>query len=204
MGLGSTCDACDDPDPLSASILRFHVETGASEVHATGMRNPYDIAFHPGTGDLFATDNGRDDLGMEAPFEELNHILPGADYGYPDCWNEQDQPGCEKTIPPVAFFEAHSSANGVDFYAGETFPAEYRGNAFVTIFGSWLKASVQTGIQRVVLSPSAETYTAETSWFIRFPAGVMPLPILSGPDEALYVGDYINDAIYRISYGMPE
>jgi len=28
--------------------------------------------------------------------------------------------------------------------------------------------------------------------------------LLFGPDEALYVGDYINDAIYRISYGLPQ
>ncbi|HSL30534.1 MAG TPA: hypothetical protein VK900_15145 [Anaerolineales bacterium] len=63
---------------------------------------------------------------------------------------------------------------------------------------------METGIQRVVLIPQGETYATETSWFIRFPAGVMPLPILFGPDDALYVGDYINDAIYRVSYGMPE
>jgi hypothetical protein len=31
----------------------------------------------------------------------------------------------------------------------------------------------------------------------------MPLPVLFGPDDALYVGDYINDVIYRISYGVP-
>lgn len=204
MGLGSTCDACDDPDPRSASILRFNVQTGESQVVATGMRNPFDVAFHPETGALFATDNGRDDLGMDAPFEELNHIVEGGDYGYPDCWNEQDQPGCENSIPPIASFESHSSANGVDFYDGESFPAEYRGNAFVTIFGSWLKGNVETGIQRVVLTPRGETYTTETSWFVRFPAGVMPLPLLFGPDDALYVGDYVNDAIYRISYGLPE
>ncbi|RPJ27136.1 MAG: hypothetical protein EHM33_09075 [Chloroflexi bacterium] len=203
MGLGSTCDACEDPDPRSATILRFHVGTGESEIYATGMRNPFDLAFHPETGGLFATDNGRDDLGLDTPFEELNHIVQGGDYGYPDCWNEQDAPGCENTIPAIAFFEAHSSANGVDFYNGETFPAEYRGNAFVSIFGSWLKPDVQTGIQRVILSPSGNTYTTETGWFIRFPTGVMPLPLLLGPDEALYVGDYINDAIYRLSYGIP-
>lgn len=204
IGVGSACDACDDLDPRSASILRFNIETGESEIFATGMRNPYDIAFHPETGDLFATDNGRDDLGMEAPFEELNHIVQGGAYGYPNCWNEQDQAGCENTIPPIAFFESHSSANGVDVYSGEQFPPDYRGNAFVSIFGSWLKADVQTGIQRVVLTPNGETYTAQADWFIRFPTGVMPLPLLFGPDGALYVGDYVKDAIYRISYGIPE
>jgi glucose/arabinose dehydrogenase len=204
IGVGSTCDACEDPDPRSASILRFNVETGESEVYATGMRNPFDIAFHPETGELFATDNGRDDLGMDAPFEELNHIVQGGDYGYPDCWNKHEQPGCEDSIPAITFFESHSSANGVDVYNGQQFPAEYRGNAFVTIFGSWLKPNVQTGIQRVILNPNDETYMGEASWWIRFPAGVMPLPLLFGPDDGLYVGDYIGDAIYRISYGSPE
>jgi putative membrane-bound dehydrogenase-like protein len=204
IGVGSTCDACEDLDSRSASILRFNVATGESEIFATGMRNPYDIAFHPETGELFATDNGRDDLGMDAPFEELNHIVQGGDYGYPRCRNEHDQPGCEDSRPPVATFEAHSSANGVEFYRGETFPPEYHANAFVTIFGSWLKLDVETGIQRVVLVPSGETYAAEAGWFLRFPAGVMPLPLGFGPDEALYVGDYVGDAIYRVSYGLSE
>lgn len=203
MGLGSTCDACPESNPKSATILRFNVDTGASEVYATGLRNPYDIAFHPSTGDLFSTDNGRDDLGMDAPFEELNHIIQGGNYGWPTCWNAQDQPGCENTIPPVAFFESHSSADGLDFYYGDRFPAEYRNNAFVSIFGSWLKPNVQTGIQRVVLNSDGGKYTGTPSWFVRFPAGVMPLPLLFGPNGALYVGDYINNIIYRISYGVP-
>jgi glucose/arabinose dehydrogenase len=203
IGIGSTCDACDDSNPLAASILRFNVETGEREVFATGLRNPFDIAFHPDTGELFATDNGRDDLGMDEPYEELNHIVRGGNYGYPNCWNEGEQHGCEKSIPAVAFFEAHSSADGVDFYTGQDFPAEYRGNAFVTIFGSWLKSDVQTGIQRIVLMSNGNTYISDTSWFVRFPTGVMPLPIISGPDDALYVGDYVNGVIYRISYGIP-
>lgn len=201
IGVGSTCDACKDTNTLSASILRIHPDTRDREVFATGLRNPYDIAFQPGTGELFGTDNGRDDLGMDEPHEELNHIVQGGNYGYPDCWDQADQPGCENTIPAIAFFEAHSSADGIDFYKGENFPSEYRGNAFVTIFGSWLKAGVQTGIQRVILSPDGNS--SQTSWFVRFPTGVMPLPIISAPDNALYVGDYINGVIYRISYGVP-
>jgi hypothetical protein len=73
----------------------------------------------------------------------------------------------------------------------------------VSIFGSWLKPNVQTGISRVILSHDGQTYKGETSWFVRFSAGVMPLPLLFGPDDALYAGDYVNDAIYRISYGIP-
>jgi glucose/arabinose dehydrogenase len=203
MGVGSTCNACKDTNPLAATILRFNVDTKDREVFATGLRNPYGLAFQPGTGQLFATDNGRDDLGMDAPSEELNQIIQGGDYGYPNCWDEGNQPGCENSVPGVAFFEAHSSADGVDFYDGQRFPAEYRGNAFVSIFGSWLKLNVQTGIQRVVLTPNGNTDKGETSWFIRFPTGVMPLPVAYGPDDALYVGDYINGVIYRISYGMP-
>jgi glucose/arabinose dehydrogenase len=91
----------------------------------------------------------------------------------------------------------------VDFYNGSRFPAEYRGNAFVSVFGSWLKPNVQTGIQRVVLTEDNGKYTGSAAWFVQFPAGVMPLPLLFGPDDALYVGDYINSAIYRISYGVP-
>lgn len=203
VGVGSTCDACEDSNPLSASILMFNVETGERQIYATGLRNPYGIAFDPVTGNLFATENGRDDLGMDAPFEELNHIVQGGDYGYPNCWNEQSQPGCENTIPAIATFEAHSSANGVVIYSGQSFPIEYRGNAFVSIFGSWLKRGVQTGIKRVVLSPNGDSYSADGSWFVSFPEGVMPLPLAAGPDGALYVGDYVNGVIYRISYGHP-
>ena len=202
IGIGSTCDACSDPDARSATIMRFNVTTGEGEIIARGLRNPYDVAFHPETGELFATDNGRDDLGLNAPFEELNHIMQGGDYGWPDCWNEQDVPGCEDTIPAVAFFEAGSSANGVDFYNGERFPAEYRGNAFVSIFGSSRKAT-QTGIQRVILTPNDNAYAGQADWFIKFPQGVKPLPVSSGPDEALYVGDFAGGVIYRISYGIP-
>lgn len=203
VGVGSTCDACENTNPLSASILRFNVDTGERQIFATGMRNPYGLAFDPVTGSLFATDNGRDDLGMDSPHEELNHIVQGGDYGYPNCWNAQDQPGCENTIPAVASFEAHSSADGTAINGGGNFPAEYRGNVFVSIFGSWLKKRVQTGIQRVRLTPKGETYGAETGWFVLFPQGVMPLPLAFGPDGALYVGDYINDVIYRVSYGFP-
>ncbi|MBN8581123.1 MAG: PQQ-dependent sugar dehydrogenase [Anaerolineae bacterium] len=203
MGMGSTCDACAETDARNATIMRFNIETGEKEIYATGLRNPFDIAFHPQTGELFATDNGRDDLGLGVPQEELNLIIQNGNYGFPNCWDSQDAPGCEGTIPAVALFDPHSSADGLDFYTGTQFPNEYQNNAFVGIFGSWLNPALETGVKRVILTPQNGTYTSEVSWFVKFPKGVMPLPLQFGPDGALYVGDYINDAIYRISYGVP-
>ncbi len=49
-----------------------------------------------------------------------------------------------------------------------------------------------------MLIPTGESYTAETGWFIGFPPGGMLLPLLFDSDDALYVGDYLNDSIYRI------
>jgi glucose/arabinose dehydrogenase len=205
IGIGSTCDACFEDDPRSATIMRFDPVTGQGAIYATGLRNPYDLAFHPITGDLFATDNGRDDLGMDTPFEELNLITQGSDYGWPGCWDEGVGPDCAGTETALAFFEPHSSANSIDFYTGDRFPSAYAtdtevATAYVAIFGSFLKPEVETGIARVRLIRSGESYQSEVSWFVQWPGG-MPLGLVESPDGALYVGDYINDVIYRVSYG---
>lgn len=201
VGIGSTCDVCDEPDPRSATIMAFDLATGEGEIIATGLRNPFDLIFDPASGALFATDNGRDDLGPEAPLEELNHIVAGGDYGWPACWNDGLGSGCAGTTTAVAFFEARSSTNSLAFYTGDRFPAAYRGDLFAAVWGSY-EADVTRGIWRVALQPSGDTYVAETAWFLEWP-GAWLLGLTEGPDGALYFGDYINGGIWRISYGLP-
>ena len=91
-----------DPDKMGAihTLGPLHTDTGrrtnSSEITsglvAKGVRNTVGMTFHPVTGDLWFTDNGRDD--MKRPFghlnyppDELNHLsLPHSDFGFFNCY----------------------------------------------------------------------------------------------------------------------
>ena len=74
-----------DPTKLEGSILRYNSDGSipddnpipGSPVYATGLRNVFGLAFHPETGDLYATDNG------PGGFDEVNKIEAGKNYGWP-------------------------------------------------------------------------------------------------------------------------
>src|SRR5262249_42305021 len=103
FGQGSSTDAgtpkpgLPPERPLNASILRVDVDNPASlQPFATGLRNPFGMAFHPANGQLFCTDGGsgelcqpspvNDCLGQDlSPLEEVNWVVPGGYYGFPGC-----------------------------------------------------------------------------------------------------------------------
>lgn len=202
FGNGSTCDACGEANQYSAGILRFKPNGVGLSVYATGFRNPYDLAYNA-AGDLFATDNGRDKLGDDIPREELNFVQAGQDYGWPNCWVGNTDAGCANTEQPVATFTAHSSADGLTFYEGDNFPPDYKDNAFVAIFGSYILPQIPRGIMRVQLTKTGNLYTAHSDWFLTLGTTGRPLDVTVGPDGGLYVADYEENAVYRIVYGGP-
>ena len=65
-GSGSTCDACSEHDARSAAMLSLRPDGTDLRVVARGLRNPYGLAFQPGTGRLYASVNGQDELGTDA------------------------------------------------------------------------------------------------------------------------------------------
>jgi glucose/arabinose dehydrogenase len=208
LGQGSTCDHCREADPRNGAILRFRPDGTDLSVYAAGLRNPYDLAFNA-RGHLFATDNSRDDLGPDAPPEELNYIRAGRHFGWPECWagaaSPTPQPAvCARRTGPIATFSPHTSANGLLFYHARQFPLEYFDNAFVAILGSiyMFPNDPERGLARVVLARSGDDYTGAVSWFLRLPEG-RPVDLATGPDGALYLADYANGEILRITHGPP-
>ncbi|MDQ6885450.1 MAG: hypothetical protein M3077_14635, partial [Candidatus Dormibacteraeota bacterium] len=85
LGVGSTCDVCNEADPRSASVLRFHSDWSYAGVVVRGARNPYGLALRKASGDAFVTINGQDNLGAQ-PADHLLRVVDGEDAGWPRCW----------------------------------------------------------------------------------------------------------------------
>ena len=120
-------------------------------------------------GRLFATQHGRDQLfqnwprfytaaqSADLPAEELVQLIAGADYGWPECYYDQEQNKlvlapeyggdggktvgvCAQRHALVAAFPGHWAPYDLAIYHGTSFPAAYRGGAVIAFHGSWNRA----------------------------------------------------------------
>jgi glucose/arabinose dehydrogenase len=203
LGSGSTCNACREHDRRSAAILSVRGDGRGLRVVASGLRNPFGLAFEPGTDRLYATVNGRDDLPTPSspePAEMLVRIEPGADYGWPECWPSWRRKrlvgACAGVTRPIAYLEPHSSADGLAFSTGSSFPARYRDGVFVALWGQY--ASRRYG-RRVDFVPLGDDSTSSGAPVRPFARGFEhPLAVAVDPHGALLVADWGRGTIYRI------
>ena len=209
--VGAPCNVCDPDDPIFSTITRVRPDGSGREIFASGVRNTVGFDWHPQTGELWFTDNGRDRMGDDVPPDELNRApRKGLDFGFPHCHGravrdpEFGRPGaCEDQVPPVAELGAHVAALGARFYTGEMFPAEYRGDLFHAEHGSWNRSSkVGYRVMRTRLDGSrveaVEPFA--TGWLRGEREWGRPVDVLVMPDGALLVSDDSAGAVYRISY----
>jgi putative membrane-bound dehydrogenase-like protein len=195
IGQGTTSDRGETGIlNLEGSILVAERDGSGLRVFASGTRNPYDLAFLPGTSTLFATDNGRDVPASGVP-DELNQIIDGGNYGWPDCWGNHGGSNCSGTQPPVVELPAHSAVGGLAFYTGTLFP-DWRNNAFVTYYGANSgDPGIGRKVERIELS---QTGGVRHGTRHDFSAGLdRPLDVTIGPDGAIYVADFGAGIIYR-------
>ncbi|MCH7750297.1 MAG: sorbosone dehydrogenase family protein [Acidobacteria bacterium] len=216
--VGAPCNICDrtGEDERFATITRMNPDGGEHEVFAHGIRNSVGFDWHPVTGELWFTSNGRDRLGDDVPGDTLNHAPEiGMHFGYPFCHQGDipdpefgEQRACDEFTPPAEILGPHVASLGMRFYDGSMFPDRYRNQIFIAEHGSWNRspAAGHTGYRITVATLDGNRVTdyavfAEgwldpdnTSWG-------RPTDIQVMPDGALLVTDDRVGAIYRISYG---
>lgn len=215
FGLGSVDDLVAG-DALNATVLRFP-RTGQStadlEIVSQGNRNAYDLVWahlpvEPEQPDgerawqLFASENGPDF--NDAP-DEVNHIRWSKHYGFPDQFGPVADPSAEGApySGPVYPVTPHASADGLAYVDHPDWPGEYR-TLYVALFGEVFSPTpVGHTVERITLHSitlpdGTRTYRGEPADFI---TGLeRPLPLATGPDRRLVVGDYATGVVYAISY----
>ena len=218
VAIGAPCNICS-LNGIEGSIIRLAPPgtrgPKAPEIFAYGVRNSVGFDFQPGSGDLFFTDNGADNMGDDVPPDEFNHApRKGLWFGFP--WfgggTARTDEFADKSLPrphtpPVVRFGAHVAALGISFYRGTMFPKDAVGDAFVAHHGSWNR-TVPDGyrVARVRVdkkSGAAQSWEPFVTGFLR-PDGSKwgrPVDVKELPDGSMLVSDDFRGAVYRITYG---
>jgi glucose/arabinose dehydrogenase len=188
MGVTATCDHCTPKSALSGSIVSFRPDGSDLRLYARGIRAPFGLAFMPGTSELFASMNQRDDLGAKTPGDWLALVREGENWRFPGCYG-QGGAVCSGVPRPTAVLDMHAAAGGVAITTGQL-GAGIGTSALVT---EWARVKVQ----RVALKKDGSGYKGSVTSFLTGIAN--PLAIALAPNGSLLVGDWKSGEIYRIS-----
>jgi glucose/arabinose dehydrogenase len=206
------------PNYTQASVVRVDPAKGVLEIVALGVRNSVGMAFDPKTKDLWFTNHARDWLSDDAPNDTLHRVPVKSkmvpNYGYPFCHQGDvldpefgKNRSCAEFSKPVAKLGAHIAPLGIKFYTGKMFPAEYQGNMFIAMHGSWNRTTKQgynvvRGIVgqngKVKLQPFVTGFLQDEK--ADPPMWGRPVDLLQLRDGSLLFSDDYNGILYRVSY----
>lgn len=157
--VGSTCNVCEESDWRRAAVLVSDEDGKDLKLFAKGLRNAVFMTTHFVTGDIWATEMGRDLLGDDLPPDEVN-IMPSPstssgqnsvpNFGWPVCYgknihdtqydkNTYIRNPCQEPLetPSHIDLRAHSAPLGLAFIPEEGWPEEYWYDLLVAYHGSW-------------------------------------------------------------------
>jgi glucose/arabinose dehydrogenase len=214
--VGSESNVDVEADPRRAAISEYNPDGTGHRIFASGTRNPIGLAFHPSTRQLWAAVQERDLIGDDLVPDYVTSIKEGAFYGWPYSYigsNEDPRRKGEnpelvkKAVVPDVLIQAHSAVIGLVFYDGKMFPAEYRGDAFVALHGSWNRTR-RTGykIARITFrdgKPTGGYSDFLTGWMLSEDSRDVwgrPAGLALAPDGALLIADDGGNRIWRVAY----
>jgi glucose/arabinose dehydrogenase len=208
--VGAPCNVCETDERYSM-ISRMNPDGTGYEVFARGVRNTVGFDWHPGTKELWFNDHGRDMLGDDLPSCELNHApRAGMHFGFPFCHQgDAADPefgakrSCAEFTPPALKQGGHVAPNGLKFYTGKLFPAEYANRIFIAQHGSWNR-SKKSGYRVMMVTLDGDKVAKYEpfidGWLANEQHWGRPVDLLVMPDGSLLVSDDFAGVVYRVSY----
>ncbi len=203
-------------DPLRAAITEYGPDGSGRRTFASGLRNPIGLAWNPANQTLWTTVNERDGLGDDLVPDYITEVKPGAFYGWPFSYigkNVDPRRRGERTdlvakaVVPSLLIGSHSAPITMTFYDGKSFPARYRGGAFVALHGSWNREQ-RTGYKIIHVpfrngKPSGGYDDFLIGWAPdpnSREVGGRPAGLLVLRDGSLLIADDGANVIWRVTY----
>ena len=217
VGVGSNSNAMErgaEAETNRAAILEVDPATGAYKVYASGLRNPNGLTFYPGSNTLWAVINERDELGPNLVPDYMTSVRPGAFYGWPYSYYGQhidprvkpQRPDLVRTaISPDYALSSHVAPLGLAFYTGASFPAQFRGGAFIGEHGSWNRNEPH-GYKVAFVSfsggrPVGIPHDFVSGFLKDGKARGRPVGVAVDRTGALIIADDVGNTVWRVSYG---
>jgi glucose/arabinose dehydrogenase len=170
--------------------VSFKPDGSDLKIYAAGIRAPVGLVFLPGTNELFASMNQRDDLGERTPGDWLGLVKEGEDWGFPDCYG-QGGSVCAGVPRPTAVLDKHGAVGGIAMVSDQLGLDGNGGES--ALVAEWAVSKVQ----QVTLKQVGSGYEGSVSSFL---TGVgNPLAIILDRQGSLLVGDWTTGRIYRIT-----
>ncbi len=215
VGIGSNSNITErgmEAEVDRAMIWQIDAETGAHRPYATGLRNPTALAIQPGTDQLWAVVNERDEIGPNLVPDYLTSVREGGFYGWPySYWGgnvdtrvrPQDPEKVAAAIRPDYALGAHVAALGLAFSSPAMGP-QFAEGVFVGQHGSWNR-NEPVGY-RVVFVPFRDGRPAGdpidvVSGFLTGDghARGRPVGVSVDPRGALIVADDLSNTVWRVT-----
>ena len=197
-------------------VWQIDTQTGAHRPYATGLRNPTALAIQPGTGQLWAVVNERDEIGPDLVPDYLTSVQEGGFYGWPySYWGENVDTRVKPQAPekvaaaivPDYALGSHVAALGVDFSV-PAMGAAFAEGVFVGEHGSWNR-DPPSGY-KVVFIPFRDGRPVGEP--VDFVSGFLqdaentrgrPVGVTVDPRGAVLVADDLSNTIWRVTPDQP-
>lgn len=214
VSIGSTCDSCVEQDPEIGTIISMNPDGSDRRTVAMGLRNAVFFDWSYVTGELFATEMGRDTLGDTTPPDEINLISTSSStiphFGWPYCYGDKIRDekisssyNCISTIAPHVALPAHVAPLGLAFVPEEGWPEDWWYDLIVAEHGSW-NSSVPVGYKLVRIpldadgNPDGEPQDFVSGWKRNGQTLGRPVDLMIEPGGTLYISDDTKGVIYRL------
>jgi len=211
FNIGAPCNICIPPD-THANISRINPDGSGFEYFAHGVRNSVGFDWHPESKELYFATHARDWLGEDVPSDRFDVASrKGLHFGFPYCHQGDildpefgKGRACAEFAAPLIKTGPHVAGNGVMFYTGSQFPADYKNRMFLAQRGSWNRAE-KTGyrVMMVTLSGNGKVAKYEPfvqGWLQGQEIWGRPVYTTQMKDGSVLISDDYAGAIYRVSY----